>query len=283
MDIVTWMFPVLLTLIFLGVPIAYALMSTAFVFGIMRFGENAVLVFMHKVDDITGASILASVPLFIFMGAMLEKSGTAERLFEAIHLWTHRLPGGLALGTIAMCVVFAACSGVIGATETVVGLLATPVMLKHGYDKGLISGTITAGGSLGAIIPPSVVVIILASVAEISLGDMFIGMFIPGLLMAGLYMVYILIRCSLDPSAGPRVPHPDDAMPLADKLKMTGTALFPPLLLIVAVLGSIMAGIAVPTEAAAVGAVGTTLMTVAYGTFSWAVMREAMVDRKSVV
>jgi tripartite ATP-independent transporter DctM subunit len=281
-DIVTWMFPVLLTLIFLGVPIAYALMSTAFVFGIMRFGENAVLVFMHKVDDITGASILAAVPLFIFMGAMLEKSGTAERLFEAIHLWTQRLPGGLAIGTIAMCVVFAACSGVIGATETVVGLLATPVMLRHGYDKALISGTITAGGSLGAIIPPSVVVIILASVAEMSLGDMFIGMFIPGLLMAGLYMVYIVIRCTLDPKAGPKVPHPDDAMPLWDKLKLTGTALFPPLMLIVAVLGSIMAGIAVPTEAAAVGAVGTTLLTVCYGTFSWSVMREAMVKTLSV-
>ena len=110
MDIVTWMFPVLLTLIFLGVPIAFALMSTAFIFGIIRFGENAFFVFMHKVDDITGASILAAVPLFIFMGNMLEKSGTAERLFEAIHLWTQRLPGGLAVGTIAMCVIFAACS-----------------------------------------------------------------------------------------------------------------------------------------------------------------------------
>ena len=102
MDIVTWMFPVLLTLIFLGVPIAFALISTAFVFGLMRFGENAVLVFMHKVDDITGASILAAVPLFVFMGAMLEKSGTAEKLFEAIHLCTQRLPGGLAIGTIFM-------------------------------------------------------------------------------------------------------------------------------------------------------------------------------------
>ena len=114
MDIVTWMFPVLLTLIFLGVPIAFALMSTAFVFGLIRFEENAYFVFMHKIDDITGASILAAVPLFIFMGNMLEKSGTAERLFEAIHIWTKRLPGGLAVGTIVMCVIFAACSGVIG-------------------------------------------------------------------------------------------------------------------------------------------------------------------------
>ena len=271
------MFPVLLTLIFLGVPIAFALMSTAFIFGIIRFGENTFFVFMHKVDDITGASILAAVPLFIFMGNMLEKSGTAERLFEAIHLWTQRLPGGLAVGTIAMCVIFAACSGVIGATETVVGLLATPVMLKHGYDKGLISGTVTAGGSLGAIIPPSVVVIILAAVSEMSLGDMFIGMFIPGLLMAFLYVIYIIIRCYLDPSAGPRIPSANNIMTFRAKLKLTGVALLPPLILIVSVLGSIMMGIAVPTEAAAVGAIGTVILTIVYRTFTIAIMMEAMV------
>ena len=185
--------PCFLTLIFLGVPIAFALMLTAFMFGIFRFGENLFFVFLHKIDDITGATILAAVPLFVFMGAILEKSGMAEKLFEAIHLWTHRLPGCLAVGNILMCVIFAACSGVIGATETVVGLLATAVMLWHGYDKALISGTITAGGSLGAIIPPpsSVVVIILAAVSEMSLGDMFIGMFIPGFFMAGLYYNYM--------------------------------------------------------------------------------------------
>jgi tripartite ATP-independent transporter DctM subunit len=277
MDIVTWMFPVLLTLIFLGIPIAFALMSTALVFGLIRFSENAFFVFMHKVDDITGASVLAAVPLFVFMGNMLEKSGTAERLFEAIHLWTQRLPGGLAVGTIAMCVVFAACSGVIGATETVVGLLATPVMLRHGYDKALISGTITAGGSLGAIIPPSVVVIILSAVAEMSLGDMFIGMFIPGLLMAFLYVVYIILRCTIDPEAGPRILHPDQNIEFLAKLKMTGVALFPPLLLIIAVLGSIMMGVAVPTEAAAVGAIGTVVLTICYRTFTWSIMMEAMV------
>ena len=281
-DIVTWMFPVLLTLIFLGVPIAFALMSTAFLFGIFRFGENLFFVFLHKIDDITGASILAAVPLFVFMGAMLEKSGTAEKLFEAIHLWTHRLPGGLAVGTILMCVIFAACSGVIGATETVVGLLATPVMLRHGYDKALISGTITAGGSLGAIIPPSVVVIILAAVSEMSLGDMFIGMFIPGLLMAGLYILYIIIICTLKPEAGPKIPHSDISLSFHDKLKLTAKALLPPLILIIAVLGSIMIGVAVPTEAAAVGAIGTIVMTVCYKTFTLSVMFDAMIKTLSV-
>ena len=282
MDIVTWMFPVLLTLIFLGTPIAFALMSTAFLFGLMRFGDNAVNVFLYKVDEISGASVLAAVPLFVFMGAMLERSGTAGRLFEAIHLWTRRLPGGLAVGTIVMCVIFAACSGVIGATETVVGLLATPVMLRHGYDKSLISGTITAGGSLGAIIPPSVIVIILSAVAELPLGDMFVGMVVPGLLMAGLYIGYVIVRCWLDPEAGPPAREPVRQTGLRAKLGFTGLALFPPLLLVIAVLGSIMAGVAVPTEAAAVGAVATTLMTVCYGNFSWAVLVDAMVKTLSV-
>ncbi len=281
-SIAAWMFPVLLTLIFLGTPIAFALMSTAFVFGLMRFGGKAVDVFLYKVDDIAGASVLAAVPLFVFMGAMLERSGIAERLFEAIHLWTRRLPGGLAVGTVAMCVVFAACSGVIGATETVVGLLATPAMLRHGYDKGLISGTITAGGSLGAIIPPSVVVIILSAVSELPLGDLFVGMLVPGLLMAGLYIVYIVLRCRIDPRAGPPAPDPDARMGTAEKLRFTGAALFPPLLLVVAVLGSIMAGVAAPTEAAAVGAVATAALTACYGRLTRAVAVEAAVKTLSI-
>lgn len=277
MDAAVWMFPALMTLVFLGVPVAYALMSTAFVFGLMRFGEVAVVVFLHKVDEMSGVAVLAAVPLFIYMGAMLERSGTADKLFEAIHMWTRRLPGGLGVGTIVLCMIFAACSGVIGATETVVGLLATPVMLRHGYDKALISGVITAGGSLGAIIPPSVIVIILAAIAELSLGDMFVGMFIPGVIMGLLYIAYVIVRCALDPKSAPRPPDPGFDLPVMEKLRFSATALFPPLALIALVLGSIMFGIAVPTEAAAIGAVGTTVMTMAYGKFSWGVMKEAMI------
>ena len=277
MDPSTLMFPVLLTLIFLGVPVAFALMSTAFVFGVLRFGENAGAVFLYRMDELTGSSVLAAVPLFVFMGAMLEKSGTAERLFDAIHLWTGRIPGGLAVGTVLMCVVFAACSGVIGATETVVGLLATPVMMRHAYDKALISGTITAGGSLGAIIPPSVVVIILSAISELPLGDMFAGMLIPGLVMAGLYVLYIVVRCSLDPAAGPRRIERIRNTSTLEGIRYTAVALCPPLLLVAAVLGSILFGVAVPTEAAALGAVATTLLSVWYGRFSWSVMIEAMV------
>ena len=196
MDSALIMFLPLMALIFLGVPVAFALISVALVFSVMEYGGGTVHLFVAKVQEITSSHVLAAAPLFIFMGAMLERSGTAERLFEAIHMWTRRMPGGLAVGTIVMCVLFAASSGVVGATETVVGMLAIPVMLRYGYDKGLISGTICAGGSLGSIIPPSVLVVILSLIAEIGIGDMFAGMLFPGLILATLYILYILVRCA---------------------------------------------------------------------------------------
>ena len=190
-----WMFPALMLFIFLGFPVALSLLSVAFIFGAMRFNFNVgvVNVFAQTVDEIASAYVLGAVPLFIFMGSLLERSGIAVRLFEAIHLWTRRLPGGLAVGTVILCVIFAAASGVVGATESVVGLLAIPVMLKYAYDKGLISGTICAGGSLGTIIPPSVVVVILGPVADVDVGALFMGMLFPGLILAGLYIIYILV------------------------------------------------------------------------------------------
>lgn len=276
------MFPALLLAIFCGFPVAFSLMGVAVIFGYMRFGDALVHQLVAKVDDVASYYVLAAVPLFIFMGSMLERSGIAVRLFEAIHMWTRRLPGGLAVGTVLLCVVFAAASGVIGATESVVGLLAIPVMLKYAYDKGLISGTICAGGSLGTIIPPSVVVIILAPVADISVGDLFVGMLFPGLILAGLFMVYILIRCAIRPQDGPRLPPEPGDPAFLQKLWLTATALVPPLLLIFAVLGTIMLGWATPTEAAAVGALGTVILTIVYRTFTFTILHEAMVKTLQV-
>ena len=202
METALWMFPVLLVLIFIGVPVAFALMTVALVFGVAQFGEAVVVIFAHRVEEVGASHILAAVPLFIFMGAMLEKSGIAEGMFETIHYWTRLLPGGLAVGTIVICVLFAASSGVVGATETVVGMLATPVMLRAGYDKGLISGTICAGGSLGSIIPPSVLVIILATIADLGIGELFAAMIFPGLVLAGLYILYILGFAYVRPGSG---------------------------------------------------------------------------------
>ena len=269
------MFPALMIFIFIGFPVAFSLMGVALFFGYYRFGDALVHQLVAKVDDVASCYVLAAVPLFIFMGTMLERSGIAEKLFEAIHLWTRRLPGGLAVGTVLLCVVFAAASGVVGATESVVGLLAIPVMLRYAYDKGLISGTICAGGSLGTIIPPSVVVVILGPVADVSVGDLFVGMLIPGLMLAGLYIVYILGRCIIWPQDGPSLPADENDPNFLGKLWVTATALVPPLVLIFAVLGTIMMGLATPTEAAAMGAIGTVIMTMIYGTFNFGIMQQA--------
>ena len=276
------MFPALMVAIFMGFPVAWSLMGIALIFGYYRFGDALVYQLVAKVDDVASYYVLAAVPLFVFMGVMLERSGIAERLFEAIHLWTRRLPGGLAVGTVLLCVVFAAASGVVGATESVVGLLAIPIMLRYAYDKGLISGTICAGGSLGTIIPPSVVVVILGPVADVSVGDLFVGMLFPGLLLALSYVLYILVRCMLKPEDGPRLPPSDDDPPMAQRIYITATAMMPPLVLIFAVLGTIMLGWATPTEAAAMGAIGTVILTVVYGRFDIATLHAAFMKTLQV-
>jgi tripartite ATP-independent transporter DctM subunit len=275
-EIALLMFPALLVLIFMGFPVAFSLMGIALVFGVMRFGDSAIGLFVAKVDDVASNYVLGAVPLFIFMGSLLERSGVAERLFEAIHMWTRRLPGGLAIGTVLLCVVFAAATGIVGATETVVGLLAIPVMLRYAYNKSLISGTICAGGSLGTIIPPSVVVVILGPVADVSIGDLFAGMIIPGLMLAGCYVVYILVRCMIKPEDGPRLPKEEGGRTFVQKLWITATALIPPLALIGLVLGTILGGLATPTEAAACGAIGSLIMAFAYRTLTFAILRESL-------
>src|SRR5688572_29855087 len=262
------MLPVAFTLMFLGVQVAFSMIITATLFGLVIFGNRVIFQFVDKVEDISSNFVFAAVPLFVFMGAMLEKSGIADRLFEAIHIWTRRLPGGLALATVLMCIIFAASSGVIGATESVVGLLTIPIMLRYGYNKALISGTICAGGSLGTIIPPSVVVVVMGPLADLSVGDLFYGMVFPGLIMGGLYLLYILVLCTLRPSAGPRIPPEPDEPGFGAKLWITTRNLVPPLFMIFAVLGSIMLGWASPTEAAAIGALASVLLTMLYGHFS---------------
>lgn len=276
------MFPVLMIFVFLGFPVAFSLMGVAVMFGYYRFGDSLVYQLIAKVDDVASYYVLAAVPLFVFMGVMLERSGIAEKLFEAIHLWTRRLPGGLAVGTVLLCVVFAASSGVVGATEAVVGLLAIPIMMRYKYNKALISGTICAGGSLGTIIPPSVVVVILAPVADVSVGDLFVGMLLPGLMLAGLYIAYIIGRCIIWPEDGPRLPPDPNDPTLLQKLYITATAMVLPLLLIFAVLGTIVLGWATPTEAAAMGAIGTVILTIVYGRFDVATMHASFMKTLQV-
>jgi tripartite ATP-independent transporter DctM subunit len=275
-----WMFPALFLLVFAGFPVAFSLICVSLVFGLGIFGTSLGPQFHGRILDVSSNLILAAIPLFVFMGTMLQGSGIAKRLFEATLVWVGRLPGGLSVTSIVMCSIFAATSGIIGAVEIVVGLMAIPAMQAARYRKDLISGTICAGGALGTIIPPSIVVVIYASLAEMSVGDLFAGVLIPGFAMVGFFLLYIVVRCWLQPDAGPSLPRDEIAMPLGKKLWLTATALVPCVILIIAVLGSIFAGIASPTEAAALGALGSVLLTMAYGEFSVKVFLEAL--RKTV-
>lgn len=267
-----WMFPALFLLVFLGFPVAFSMIGLSFVFGYWFFGDSLGQQMLSRLHDLSKNYVLTALPLFIFMGAALEKSGIAERLFIAVQVWLGRLRGGLAMTSVSMCGVFAACSGVVGAVETVVGMMAIPPMMKQRYKHDLIAGTICAGGSLGTIIPPTVVVVLYGSIVEESIGDLFAGVVIPGFLMTGLFLAYIAIRCYLRPEDAPGPEDGDEPMlALIDKLKLTAVAIAPALALIAGVLGTILAGVASPTEAAAVGALGAIVLTVAYGRFSWPV------------
>ncbi|MDO6616508.1 TRAP transporter large permease subunit [Pacificibacter sp. 1_MG-2023] len=258
------MFAALFVLVFVGVPVAFSLMIIAIAFGYTVFGDLIILQLYGPLLNTASNFVLAAIPLFIFMGAVLERSGIAKRLFHALQLWLGGLPGGLALSTIAMCAIFAAASGVVGAVEIVVGMMAIPPMMKAGYKNDLIAGTICAGGSLGTIIPPSVIVVVYASIAQLSTGQLFAASILPGLLMVVFFVGYILVRSVMRPNDAPPLPLAERSTPVTEKLKISMTAMLPPLALIVMVLGSLLAGIASATEAAAVGAAGTVLLTLMF-------------------
>ena len=271
------MFVALFVLVFLGIPISFSLLATSFVFGLSVFSEKVVGSQLSGMILQTAQQfLLSAVPPFIIMGCILERSGIAERLFQTMQLWMGRFPGGLALATITMGAIFAASTGIVGAVEVVIGVMAIPVMLKYRYNKDLIAGTICAGGSLGTMIPPSLVAVIYASVANMSVGKLLAGMVIPGLFMVTLFLIYIVIRCVLRPQDGPPVPSDQINASFCEKIVISVTGLVPASLLIAAVLGSILLGIASPTEAASVGALGAFLLTTAYGRLSWPVVTDTL-------
>ncbi len=259
------MFPALFALILLGLPVSFSLIATAFGFALLSFGDIAPNQLFRFLDSVASNPTYAAIPLFVFMGAMLERSGIAVRLFDAMRLWLGRLPGGLALAAISMCAIFAAGTGIVGAVEVMVGMMAIPAMQKYRYSNDLIAGTICAGGSLGTMIPPSIVVVVYATQAQVSIGDMFAAILLPSLLMVAFFLGYALLRCAVRPQDGPPLAAEELAIPLNEKLRITATSLLPALALVFAVVGSIMAGIAAPTEAAGVGALGTILLTLFYG------------------
>ena len=276
--LVLLMFPGLFLSIFAGFPVAFCLMGLALIFGFFGFDQGLPAMLIRLVYAVGDNYVLAAVPLFIFMGCMLERSGIAQRLFEAISLWTGRLRGGLAVASILMCTIIAACTGIIGASEVMVGVMAIPPMLRRKYNHPLICGTICAGGALGTLIPPSVVTVVYGPAAGISVGRLLIATIFPGLLLSAIYIIYILIRSYVQANFAPPVPAEELQVPLKKKLQITATGMVPALGLIFAVLGSIILGFSAPTEAAALGAFGSILLTLLYRNFSFKAFQDAIVQ-----
>ncbi|POF32682.1 TRAP transporter large permease [Roseibium marinum] len=245
------MFASLIGLLLTGVPLAFTLGALALLFTLLLWGSAALSVTILNLYSTMTSEALLAIPLYVMMASTLQRSGVIESLYRAMELWSRRLPGGLAVGTIVICTIIAAMTGIVGAAVAAMGMLALPSMLKRKYSPELAIGTICAGGTLGILIPPSVITIVYAVTAQASIGQMFIAGVVPGLLLASLYIGYIVLRAALDPSVAPR-PDADEAATWDERIASLKSLVLP-LLIIVGVLGTIYMGIATPTEAAAVG------------------------------
>jgi len=265
--------------ILLGFPLAYVIGGVALVVGIATLGmQSTTQILYQRAYDLVQNYSLIAVPLFVFMGLMLERSGIAEALYDALYLWLGGFRGGLAVATVLIGTIMAACVGVIAASVTMLTLVALPSMIRKGYDKGMAAGTCCVGGTLGILIPPSIMLVVYGPMAQLSVGKLFMAAVFPGLLLAGLYCLYIIVRCLVRPADGPPVPIEERRVPFATKTVVLLKSLLPPALLILAVLGSIFFGIAPPTEAAAVGATAATLLAIAYRKFSLRVLKEVALE-----
>ena len=252
--------------IILGFPIAFTLMGLGMFFGFIGFGNfSAVFELMVvRTFGVMTLDVIIAVPLFIFMGYIVERSGIIDRLFKSLEVAMKGVPGALAVATVATCAIFAAATGIIGAVVTLMGLLVLKPMLNAGYDKKLATGSIAAGGCLGILIPPSVLLILYGATAGVSVVQLYMGALIPGLMLSFLYIFYIVIRVILNPKLAPKISAEEANIPFSQVIKMLATSFFPLAILIASVLGSILFGIATPTEAAAVGALGAALLAFAY-------------------
>lgn len=269
--------------IFLGFPIAFTLMAMAVGFGFYAYytpavafwDNNIFFLLVQNTFSVMSNDVLISIPLFLFMGYIIERSNILEKLFESLQIALRHIPGSMGVAALVTCTLFATATGIVGAVVTLMGLLALPSMLKAGYDKKLSSGIIAAGGTLGILIPPSIMLIVYAATAGVSVVKLYAAALIPGLLLAGLYLVYIVVRVVINPSLAPKITTANDVN-FWKGFKLLLTAFFPLAFLIFAVLGSILFGLATPSEAAAMGALGGIFLSVAYRAFTWDRLREAV-------
>lgn len=277
MMIVLGMFASLVVALLMGFPIGFVLNGIALLFGLAFWGTSVVNLFIQKIWGTMSNNVLMAIPLFIFMANILEKSRLSDQIFESARELAGPLKGGMAIAVIILSTLLAACTGIIGASVVAAGLIALPIMSKYNYNKELSTGVVGAAGSLGILIPPSIMLIVMAANSDCSVGALFAGALFPGLILSSLYILYVVIICAIHPDYAP-------VMPIEERLKVPvkkrwahfAKGAVPTLILILGVLGSIFAGIATPTEAAGVGAFLMLILTMAYRRFTFTLLKEAI-------
>ena len=272
------MLVLLLGVIFIGFPIAFTLLFLALGFGWLGLGERVFSLAYYQTIGLMKEEVLAAVPLFIFMGYMTEQAGLMERLFAAFRDLLAPVRGALFMVVILTAAVFAMATGIVGAAVTVLGIMAAPMMIKSGYDARLSAGAIAAGGTLGILIPPSVMLVVMGPVISVSVAKLYAAAMMPGLLLAGMYIIYTLGRSFVNPRLGPPVPPEQRVHSAAAVLREVAIGILPLALLIGATLGSILGGLATPTEAAGVGASGAALLALIYGKFNYRMLKQAAIS-----
>ncbi len=263
-------------MILLGFPVAFTLIAMGVFFGYYAMGERLFNLLVQNTYDIMANDVLVAVPLFLFMGYIVERADILDRLFYSIQLAARRVPGSMAVAALITCALFATATGIVGAVVTLMGLLALPPMLKVGYDRRLASGVICAGGTLGILIPPSIMLIVYAATSGISVVRLYAAALFPGFLLAGLYVLYVIGRAIVQPHVAPRVSEADMQVSVMEIFRRLLTSFFPLAILISAVLGAILFGLATPSEAAAVGALGALVLAAAYRALTWDRLRESV-------
>jgi tripartite ATP-independent transporter DctM subunit len=274
-----FMLGLFVVLIMLGYPIAFTLMAMGVGFAFMALDGNMDAVMSLLVQrswSVMTNDVLISVPLFVFMGYIIERANILDRLFRSIQMAAGGVPGSLAVATLITCTLFATATGIVGAVVTLMGLLAFPAMLKAGYDTRLSAGVVCAGGCLGILIPPSIMLILYGATTGVSPVKLYAGAFFPGLMLAGLYMVYVIVLCWWKPELAPKLPKEERNVPLPKVIYELATSFLPLALLIFAVLGAILMGVATPSEAAAIGALGALILAAAYRSLNFTKLKESV-------
>jgi len=262
--------------VLLGFPIAFTLAAMGLFFGYYAMGRPIFDLFVTSTNDVMANDVLTAVPLFLFMGYMVERANILDRLFYSVQMAARNVPGSLAVATLITCSLFATATGIVGAVVTLMGLLAFPAMLRAGYDTKLSAGVVCAGGCLGILIPPSVLLILYGATAGVSAVRLYAAAMIPGFLLTSLYIAYVVGRAIANPALAPRPPELSQPIPFAKVAYALLTSFFPLAILILSVLGAILFGLATPSEAAAVGAIGALILALAYGSFSFERLVEAV-------